>query len=192
MELDYDLWGLNEEKRKVAGVGYNSKFDIVYDTDSYKLWYRILHLCKSNPEKNVICDEWKDYETFEQWYQDNFYTVESEKMDLIKNIYDRENIIFSPECCIFVPHKLTCILCLSEKDKPVGITFHEPTNAYRVTCCMTVDGKKINKRKFGFTTYEEAFRWYKSIKEPYIRKCVETYKAKIPFSLYKLLSEWEV
>lgn len=113
-------------------------------------------------------------------------------MEIDKDILFKNNKIYSPEKCIFVPHTINVIFT-NKKSKsnnlPIGVWYH-PKNKKYIAGCSFGDGD--TKHLGSFDTPEEAFMVYKKVKEKYIKEVAEKYKNKIPLILYKSLIKYEV
>ena len=187
----------NPYVERVFGVGVYDK--IYEDKKIYTRWIGILKRCYSEKElkkcptyKDVfICKEWKIYSNFEKWYNENYYEIEGEAMELDKDILIKGNKIYSPDTCIFVPHRINSLFTKSNKARgnfPIGVTFHKAQNKY----CSKINilGKRVS---LGYSqTPEEAFYIYKKAKEDYIKQIADEYKDKIPKKLYEAMYRYEV
>ena len=57
----------------------------------------------------VICDEWKNFQNFAAWYEENSYCeFLSVDKDILANINHLETKIYSPETCLLIPEELNC------------------------------------------------------------------------------------
>lgn len=102
--------------------------------ESYKVWYAMIQRCyKECYDKKptyidcYVCDEWLIFENFEKWYNENYYKVDNEIMNLDKDILVNNNKIYSPNTCCFVPKRLN-ILFVNTKRKEV---IKEITDLYK-------------------------------------------------------------
>lgn len=193
--LDSEIWGLNRDAKLTNGIGYfgnDRRYE--FNNKAYGTWYYILGQVKKYPERNAICEEWKDYNNFLEWYDKNFYTVDKEKMDLLKDILDRDNIIYCPEKCIFVPYRITRLLkgTASKTNLPVGVGKKKNSDMYYSTCSVIRCGKKTTVRHSGFNSPQEAFEQYKKDRKKYIRDVAESYIYDIPEKLYFAMLDWEI
>lgn len=191
-------------ERKVYGVGYlgdgpyeateNGKKTKVYDT-----WYQMLKRCydKKYHAKNptyincTVCEEWLNFQNFGQWYENNFYQVPDQQMDLDKDILFRFNKVYSPETCIFVPHNINTLFTKSDKtrgDLPIGVCYDKRTKIFRAQC--SVNNKQVHIGYYD--TPEEALVAYKVFKEEVIKLMADDYKDYIPESLYDAMYNYEV
>ena len=166
---------------------------------SYKVWYSMLNRCYSEKlhkkEESYIgcsvCEEWLCYENFEKWYEENIYQVENEVMMLDKDILSKNNKVYCPEKCIFVPQCINNLFVKSNKargDLPIGVSYNRSRNNYLAQCCMN-NGNRI---KHYFKDIKEAFCFYKQQKEKNIKEMADLYKDKIPLHLYKAMYQYEV
>ncbi len=193
--LDNEIWGLNRDARLTNGIGYfgnDKRYE--FNNKAYNVWYHILRQIKNDPENNSICEEWKDYNNFLEWYDKNYYSVEDEKMDLLKDIFDRNNQMYSPETCVFVPYRITRLLkgTASKTNLPVGVGKKKNSDMYYSTCSVIRNGKKTTVRHSGFHSPEEAFEQYKKDRKQYIKDVAESYRYDIPEKLYYAIIEWEI
>lgn len=137
-------------------------------TNEYKTWSNLLKRCYETKEyKNfstykecVMCEEWHNFQNFAQWYDENYYTVDDETMDLDKDILIKRNKIYSPNTCVFVPHKINSLFIKSDKvrgEYPIGVCYNKRDNNFQANL------SKINMKKFlgYYDTPEKAFEVYK-------------------------------
>lgn len=166
----------------------------------YDEWRHILRRCCSQDFKNKYptyekCDiykEWLCFQNFAKWYEENYYEIKGQKMELDKDILIKENKIYSPSTCIFVPHRINVLFIKKDKNRgkyPIGVTWREDKNKFTCRCS---DG--FGKYKFlGYhTSIEDAFACYKQFKENVIKQVADEYKDKIPQKLYEAMYKYEV
>lgn len=165
----------------------------------YKTWSSIITRCysykyqlsKPTYKGCAICDEWFNFQNFAKWYEENFYEIEDEEMHLDKDILFKNNKIYSPETCVFVPKRINSLLGSSESkrgDLPIGVNLDR--NRFRARVCNILTKQRINIGGYG--TKEEAFNNYKLEKEKIIKQVADHYKNKIPKKLYDALYRYEV
>lgn len=181
---------------KVYGVGI---LDKEADKEIYRRWMGMLKRCYSKNELKKcptyvecsICEKWLLYSNFEKWYKKNYYEIENEIMELDKDILIKGNKIYSPETCLFVPHRINSLFTKSNKARglyPIGVTFHKRHNKYNSK--LNIKGNRVSLGYF--KTIEEAFESYKEAKEEYIKQIADEYKDKILGKLYDAMYEWKV
>lgn len=163
----------------------------------YNTWQRMIRRCYDEKYYNrnktyidcEVCDEWLNFQTFATWYENNYYQIENQQMNLDKDILVKNNKIYSPESCIFVPHDINSLFTKTNAKRgncPIGV--HYKRNKYHV---------QIQKYKqviyLGtYDTPEEAFNVYKAVKEQHIKEIADNYKNLIPERLYNAMYKYEV
>ena len=188
----------------VYGVGfigngrYNSKIK-GKSTKTYKTWSGILERCYSekyqskNPtyKNTTICEEWKCFQVFAQWFEENYNPEVMEGWDLDKDIICTDCKIYSPETCCFVPHEINSVMLQCSKTQgkyPTGVSLHK--NMKKFMSQLSKKGKKLNLGYF--ETEQEAFQVYKDVKESYIKELAEKYKNNITERCYNTLVNYVV
>lgn len=192
--------------KTICGVGYlgegiySIKINNILSKE-YKEWYSMINRCYSDKYKSnkptykccSVSEEWHNFQNFAKWFHENYYKVESEQMNLDKDILYKGNKIYSPNTCVFVPRNINLLFIKSDASRgeyPIGVNFNKKDNNYMARCC-TNDGKRDIIGLY--TTPEEAFYdGYKPFKEKVIKKVADTYKDKIPQKLYDSLYRYEV
>ncbi len=172
----------------------------------YEAWRGILKRCNPKFWSKLptyigcqICEEWKCFQTFADWYDLNYYQIDNDIMEIDKDIlYKSKTKKYSPNNCIFVNHKINCLFTKRENDRgefPIGVyKLIKDNNIVYASCCSYVDKQNSVKHKnLGyFNTPEEAFYAYKKFKENYIKQVADEYKDKIPQKLYDAMYRYEV
>jgi hypothetical protein len=186
----------------VYGVGYlgEGKHNATISqkpTRQYVVWSMMLQRCYMswiNPN-NVsyngcsVCNEWHNFQKFADWYDENYYTVSREEMNLDKDILVKGNKVYSPETCIFAPKNINILFIKSSAARgnlPIGVTLSR--NSYMMQY-HDENGKLINA---AFKNSSEAFQAYKNGKERTIQKVAEKYKCDIPRKLYSAMMNYRV
>jgi len=197
----------------VYGKGYleNSK---VKDKNnkkkkSYETWRGMFKRCykprgsEIKAYKNCsVCDEWLCFDVFEKWYNENYYEVDNEIMNLDKDILIKNNKTYSPNTCIFVPQSINKLFLRESKSRGdclIGVSkIKRNSNGDYSYRYKIATNKKLNlnngrDRIHGCERTElEAFYKYKKIKEEYIRQVADLYKDKIPQKLYDAMYNYQV
>ena len=185
----------------VYNVGITGNIDkYEYDKYSYKLWVNVLTRCynenykKTRPTyKDVaICEEWKYYLNFKEWFVENYYELKNERVELDKDILDKGNKIYSPEKCVFVPQRINSLFtnCKSRRgDLPLGVTKIAKGNYLGYISTVSINGKNTTR---SFKNIEDAFYDYKFRKEQEIKRLAEEYKGVIPIELYEALYNYKI
>lgn len=153
-------------------------------TRAYINWSSMLTRCYSekyikrrNYERCSVCSDWLNFQTFAKWHELNYYSVANDTVELDKDIIKKGNDVYSPETCIYVPHKLNTIICNRHNNRgeyPVGIC--KQKDKYIVSCNIAGNQTYIGS----YEIIEDAFAAYKDTKEREIRRAAEAYRNIIP------------
>lgn len=193
----------NPYDKSVYGIGYLGEGNYKTrtnkkETKMYKTWSGMFERCYSEKYQEshqyyvgcTVAKEWHCFQNFAKWYDDNYYEVEEERMELDKDILVKRNRVYSPDACVFVPKDINTLFTKSDAargDLPLGVDWNK--SSYRSRC---LNGKGKSKHLGYFNTAEEAFVAYKKYKEKVIRQIAEEYKDRIPDKLYEALLKYEV
>ena len=171
-------------------------------TIQYRYWFNMIQRCYSEKELNrnktyenvTVCEEWHNFQNFAKWFDDNYYEVDGERMNLDKDILIKGNKIYSPETCVFVPQRINVIFTKRQNGRgslPIGVRYMN--KKFQARCNVKYKNEKSKSVNLG--TYDnvyEAFNEYKKFKEKYIKEVADEYKSKIPKKLYDALYIYEV
>lgn len=182
----------------VCGIGYLGGATIKdkhgNTLDSYNTWRNMLDRCfnkKCCNYKNYgaigvsVCDEWKNYSNFKKWFNDNYYTLEGEKVELDKDILIDGNKIYSPQTCVFVPSTINVLFKRYKRNNslPRGVKKKGDKFTARIV-------KHKHEIYLGiYNTPQEAHSVYIKNRNLYLLELAEFYKTNIPNKLYKRLIE---
>lgn len=170
-------------------------------TIQYQHWRDMMKRCYSIADKSrlrtyencTVCNEWHNFQNFGKWFDENYYKIDNEKMALDKDILHKGNKIYSPNTCMFVPHRINVLFTKNDINRgnlPIGVK-SEDDNI--LACCRVISNKNSKQIKLGyFNTSQEAFNAYKQFKENYIKQVADEYKDKIPIKLYDAMYKYEV
>ena len=204
IHTNYSNWKKNNcknpfSKNKYGGYLGNtvSKINNI-KKDSYKVWYAMLQRCYKECYDNKptyysceVCDEWLCYANFEKWYDKNYYQIDNEVMNLDKDILCRDNKIYSPETCIFVPQSINKLFTKHDRFRGnylLGVSYDNRTMTYYARCNKF--GKEVHLGNFPDEL--SAFKAYKFYKEKYIKDVADLYKSQIPNKLYNAMYLYQV
>lgn len=195
-------------ERSVYGVGYfgNGEYkawENGKNTRIYNTWYDMLKRCydkeyhKKQPTYKdcKVCDEWYNFQNFGDWYNENYYEIEGEKMHLDKDILVKHNKIYSPETCVIVPQAINKLFTKRQNDRGDSAIGTSPVDGkYMVRCHMINPKTGKSKRKYLgiYDTQEKAFKIYKYYKEKNIKMVADYFREQIPDKLYDALYNYEV
>ena len=165
----------------------------------YKSWSHMITRCYDHKYSDVfptyvgcsICEEWLNFQTFAQWYEDNMWLDKQHYLD--KDILIKGNKIYSPDNCVLVNNHINCIFtkCNSARGKyPIGVSVDNRSGSFRA---YVFDG---NRKSMKYCkSIEEAFMLYKTSKENVIKQVADQYKQKypnFPQKLYDAMYSYEV
>ena len=149
-------------------------------TWKYRKWQGMLQRCFDNKLKEkyptykdvTCCERWlcfvnflEDFEILKQEYNwDN-----DKKLNLDKDILNKNNKIYSLENCILVPDWINKLFTKRDANRgecPIGVRYHKRDKKYEAYC--NINGKHTG---LGYhNTVEEAFNAYKQAKENEIKR----------------------
>lgn len=190
-------------ERRIHGIGYigEGKHDYYVNgqpTVAYRKWKDMLQRCydekmhKKYPTYKdcSVCEEWHNFQNFAQWCGEHYYEIEGDIIELDKDILFKNNKIYSPNTCVFVPHNINVLFVKSNKargDTPIGV--HKRTNTYQVKC-NNGKGKYVHVGMYENPI--KAFEEYKKYKEQVIKNIANEYKELIPQELYNAMCNYQV
>ena len=184
----------------IYGVGVN---DGRYPTrlngkklKEYILWRGLLERCYSpeSPMKNPTylgcqaSEGFKSYSYFRNWCQGQI-GFGQEGYHLDKDLIFKGNKLYSENTCLFLPSQLNTLLisCKAARGKlPVGVAAHQ--GKFQAYCCTDKPSLYIGY----FNTPEEAFYAYKQVKEAFIKRQAEKWKALIDPRAFAALMAYTV
>jgi hypothetical protein len=171
-----------------------------YYTKATKVWRSMLQRCYDKKLHNIestyqnckVCDEWLLFTNFYDWFKQNYYELESESVQLDKDILHKGNKIYCPENCCFVPHTINSLFTKSDKMRGntlIGVYWVTRDKVYRAQCN---DGHKNHIALGDYHSETDAFHAYKTYKEKVIKKIAEEYKNTINLNVYQALLNYQV
>ncbi|UUV47144.1 hypothetical protein [Bacillus phage vB_BanS-Thrax5] len=192
----------NPYHKSVYGVGYFGEGKHVgligrKKSHKYQIWSSMMMRCYDSRFHEIqptyigctVHEDWHNYNVFGDWYDENIYNIDGEKMALDKDIARKGNKIYSPDTCIFVPIRINNLFANKVPEKslyPIGVT--RIRNKFLAQCQF--NGKKHHLGYYD--TPEEAFVVYKQFKENAIKDVANEYMGKIPLKLYYAMMTYEV
>lgn len=173
------------------GVGkYNTSDNLVL----YDKWSGILRRCydKKHPtyKDATVCEEWKCFQVFAEWYEENYKPETMEGWHLDKDILVKGNKTYSPETCCFVPQEINSLFIKRDNGRGehcIGVTFNKRDKTYSTHIPI-----KNYKGKRNFKSELEAFNLYKLLKEQHIKEKADKWKDKIDLKVYQALINYKV
>ena len=191
------------------GVGYigEGKYSRKTHLKIYKCWQKMLQRCYDPYYINkfptyiycIVCEEWHNFQNFASWYEENYYECNDERMELDKDILVKNNKIYSPSTCIFVPQRINYLFTKRQNcrgDYPIGVTYNKESKRLKVQCNIYKNGKasKEHLGRYPIDKPFQAFYVYKEFKENYIKQVADEYYSKgfIPKKLYDAMYKYEI
>lgn len=135
-------------------------------------WRAMLQRCydekflKNHPTYQgcYVCNEWLTFSNFLKWFE-RFY---KEGYELDKDLLSgKENKIYSPNTCCFLPHELNSLICRCNglrSGLPIGVRKNK--HSYSASLRKTMITVNLGR----FSTIKDAFNAYKQAKEAYIKE----------------------
>ena len=192
------------------GVGKYKSRDNNQESIIYKYWRSMMNRCYNpyyiNKELSYIdcyvCEEWHNFQNFAEWFDENYYECNDEKMNLDKDILYKGNKIYSPETCIFVPQRINSLFVkttASRGEYPIGVSLKRASSSDNITRlrvgCSIRENNKIKQKFLGLFPLDrpfQAFTCYKQFKENYIKQVADEYKDLIPIKLYEAMYNYKI
>lgn len=188
----FEVGFIGEGKYKVSENGKQTKQYLIWKSMLQRCYYKKLHdRCPTYKESSVY-EEWHNFQNFAKWFDENYYTIDGERMELDKDILVKGNKTYSPDTCIFVPHRINTLFikCDSSRGElPLGVCFDKVKKKYEVRCN---DYPNKQKRIGRYSTPESAFFAYKAYKEQLIKQIANEYREKIPYNLYEVMMNYTI
>lgn len=171
-------------------------------TKTYDNWRGMLQRCYSEEylikkPSYVGCNvdkEWHNFQSFAQWYEDNYKSHMDSSWDLDKDILQKGNKIYSSKTCTFVPKKINSLFVknnILRGKYPIGVTMTK-TKAGIERFHATIHENGRNRSVGTYDTPEEAFYAYKNIKEQHIKEVADKWRGQITEPCYKAMYAYEV
>lgn len=187
----------NVNSKDVFGIGYFGEKTEPYSKKTYDCWYNMLERCYSPNRKDYeaykdceVCEEWHCFQNFAKWWNEVFYIIDGESMEIDKDILIKGNKLYSPNTCSIVPKRINLLFSRSheKRDLPVGVKLGKNSKyTVRVT---NAQGKRVYIGEF--KNESEAFLAYKKAKEEVIKEVAELYKPLIPEEVYKGMINYKI
>jgi len=187
---------MNPYDRTVYDIGYIGLGDHAVKigtekTQPYRVWHEMIARCYAETQKEkcptyfniaTVCEEWKCYQTFAEWYENEQYKCD-ERLHLDKDILYPGNKVYSPYTCMLVPQRINSIFSNKSNNRklPTGVSKH--SQGYQAE----YSGKKLGV----FRTVEDAYYAYANEKENAVKQMADEYKDVIPEKVYAALYEYK-
>lgn len=184
-----------KESKYVYGVGYVPKGLMGKNKAAYNVWIGMLLRCysKSYQKKEpsyigkFVCDEWKNLENFLTWFNENYV----DGFELDKDILKKNNSIYSPSTCCFVPKEINNLFVKRHtrvNGLPSGVHYDKVRKKY--TSTIINNGKTISLGRFD--SIEDAFNVYKFQKERKIKDLATKHKNQLKPRVFEVLMNYKL
>lgn len=195
---EFKIGGIrNPNYRTLFGVGFIGvgEYSSTTHKKQYATWKNMMTRCYSikyhqkrpTYKDCYVCDEWHNFQNFAKWFDENYYDVPGDKMSLDKDFIIKNNKLYSPNTCIFIPSKInSAIECkqLTRGKYPLGITYRKNTGLYEVN--------HANRYIGGYPHLDEAVSKYIEVKKKHLEKLANLYIDKIPEKIRHYILNYEV
>lgn len=162
------------------------------DTIPYIVWKNMMNRCYSEHDSYrsktyylsaEVCEEWCNFQTFAQWYENHKYECEG-RLHLDKDILYPGNKTYSPYHCLLVPQRINMLFCNKTNHRGLPNGIYKEGNLYYA---------RYNLKELGHCkTIEEAYDLYVRYKKAEIIKVAEEYKNIIPQKVYDALLNYDI
>jgi hypothetical protein len=195
----------NPHHTSVYGVGflgvgkYKTSINKVA-TNEYRIWKSVIRRCYDDKELEKsptykgcsVAEEWHNFQNFAKWFEENYNPEYMEGWHLDKDILSKENKIYSPDTCAFVPQEINSLFTkttCTRGEYPIGVYFSKKGRKF-----ATQISKGTKQRLFlgYYNTTEQAFQVYKTAKEGYIKEVADKWKGQITERVYEVMYNYKV
>lgn len=186
----------SDKHKGISLTGVTNSLYGVKQEKSYIVWHNLLQRTLNDSRKQnlptyedcKLCDEWKDYATFKEWYY-NPINGYREGYQLDKDLLVPGNKTYSPDTCCFLPKYINTFF--RERIKTDRLPKGVKKNGNRYQARFMKKGKMF---LFKGETPKEAFTKYKEAKEQYIKEMASEYysRGEITEKVYNALMCYKV
>ena len=187
----------------VCGVGFigQGSFSAKTNPEDYNKWNALLGRCYSPKVQKkqpsyigcTVNERWHNFQNYCKDVQ-SMIGYDQEDWALDKDVLFKNNKIYGPDTCCFLPYNLNSMLVKRKAERGeymIGVHCNRNLKHKYVAQCGDLDG--VKDRIIGyFDTELEAFEAYKEYKEKLVRKRVRSYKEQIDKRAYKALINYTV
>ncbi len=183
----------NPNHRSVYGIGYLGIgcYNGSTHPKAKNKWNSMFTRCYGERYKRptyvdcYVTEEWHNFQVFAEWFENNY----KEGYHLDKDLLVKNNRIYSPKTCVFVPQVINNLLTIRVNLRgiyPIGVS----KNGDKFLAQINMWGKPIDLELSD--TPEEAFIVYKTAKEQYIKEVAEEWKGRIDIRAYEAMHNYIV
>lgn len=187
---------IREKEKTVCGVGFCDIYVKGKEKHAcYVAWHAMLQRCYDkklhkrlpNYQYCSVCEEWKLFSNFYEWWKRNY--VEGYSLD--KDLLKKGNTIYSPETCVYLPITINSLLSKTQKSRgnlPIGVQWYKSKGKY----LATMSYHSLPKYLGLYDNPLDAFKAYKTGREAYLKEIAEEYKNVIDIRAYNALMNYQV
>ena len=184
------------------GVGYYGFGDYTTTGVNRKIYYTWNHMLKRCYDESSrtawqsysdikVCEDWHNYQNFARWYTSLEYFKPDWHLD--KDIIIRNNKLYSPETCAFVPVEINSLFTKANKTRgKYCIGVHKTKKRPNLFVASCNDGEGKSNYLGCYSSEEAAFSAYKKYKEQLIKEKAEKFKGCIDPRVYTAMMAYEV
>ena len=184
----------------IFGVGDNDvSFKVRINNKTikeYSLWYDMMKRCYSSSfhqnkptyKDCKVCEDWLKFSNFYNYCQENKQWLDL-GYQLDKDLLIKNNKIYSPETCVFIPYELNMLLQSQHSKKsnlPVGVKL----NGNGFLARFSWKGKYVHLGTY--PTKEEAEKIYLKAKEEFIQNISKQYQGVISEITHEALKSYKM
>lgn len=156
----------------------------------YRCYSQKFHTRQPSYNGCAVCEEWLVFQNYAEFYINDIYRELGWHLD--KDILYKNNKIYSPKTCVFVPPEINKLFVrrnLQRGDCPIGVHFDQARNKYKASMHDSTGKTKFLGR---YSNAQDAFEAYKKAKETLIRELAEKYKRRISPRLYDAMINYRI
>lgn len=171
-------------------------------TKVYLVWRSMIARCYSpnyhgaNVYENVmVCEDWKYFQRFAEWFDENYYEIPTDTIVLDKDFKSFAYGLskqYSPENCIFIPQVFNKVITFQHTvnhDLPVGVkSTTSKTFPYTYDQTFAMRDKDYCYRRF--KTKEEAYEAYLDLTYRKIKFYLDIYGDKLPQKSVEVIEDF--
>ena len=179
----------------VYGIGYVGvgHYKTTGRSEIWNCWYRMFqrcydttfHLKQPTYKKCIVGKEWHNFQNFAAWFETEY--VDGWMLD--KDILIKNNTLYSPTTCCFVPQEINNLFT-KRKNKRGSLCIGVKRNFNKFVCSFTKGGSSY----YGgtFNSEKEAFEKYKIEKEKYIKEVADKWKQFVSSKVYLAMFNYKI
>lgn len=160
-------------------------------TQLYLKWKNIINRCTDDLEMHanykdcIVCEEWKNFQNFAEWYENHYYDIGQERLHVDKDIKYHGNKVYSPYHCILVPQSVNEVFKENfGRSKKVDADL-----PYTIKRCTTGYSVSYRSKSLGvYKTVDEAINIYLKAKQNWVIEVIDKY-VNIPDDIKNIVIE---